>query len=103
MACNTSSVDGQTPQPDLPISLKKILNQATTANLLEHLRDQLQQRNCICGVAPGASIVMHMGHFTRTTPNIPTNFTTFVLPQRKADTLDVVGLAVKAAKGKGLE
>eukprot|EP00957_Ditylum_brightwellii_P161328 12283876-Ditylum_brightwellii.AAC.1 len=74
-----------------------------TANALEHLMDQLRQRNCICGIAPGASTAMHMGHFTWNTPGIPKNFTIFALPQRKTDTLDAVGLAVKAVEGKGLE
>eukprot|EP00957_Ditylum_brightwellii_P172364 13121628-Ditylum_brightwellii.AAC.1 len=96
-------MDGVTPMPDLPTTLQTFLDQATTANALEHLRNQLQQRNCICGIAPGASTAMHKGHFTWTTPDIPTNFTIFVLPQRKADNLDVIGLAIKAAEGKGLE
>eukprot|EP00957_Ditylum_brightwellii_P158125 12035917-Ditylum_brightwellii.AAC.1 len=45
---------------------------------------------------------MHIEHFTWNTPNIPINFTVFALSQRKTDTLDVMGLAVKAAEGKDL-
>eukprot|EP00957_Ditylum_brightwellii_P033679 2552291-Ditylum_brightwellii.AAC.1 len=73
--CNAASLDGRASQPDLPIYLQYFLNQTTTANTLEHLRDQLFQHSCICGIAPGASIAIHMGHFTWTTPDIPTNFT----------------------------
>eukprot|EP00957_Ditylum_brightwellii_P207924 15355130-Ditylum_brightwellii.AAC.1 len=98
MMCNTASMDGVTPMPDLPTMLQTFLDQATTANALEHLRDQLQQRNCICRIAPGASTAMHMGHFTWATPDIPTNFTIFALPQQKADNLVFVSLAVKAAE-----
>eukprot|EP00957_Ditylum_brightwellii_P093025 7083280-Ditylum_brightwellii.AAC.1 len=46
---------------------------------------------------------MHMGHFLLTSPDIPQNFTAFALPQHKADALEAVGLAVKAAEGKGLD
>eukprot|EP00957_Ditylum_brightwellii_P029890 2261588-Ditylum_brightwellii.AAC.1 len=46
---------------------------------------------------------MHMGHFTWMTPDVPTNFTIFALPQTKAAALGVVGLVVKAAEGKGIE
>eukprot|EP00957_Ditylum_brightwellii_P133992 10216753-Ditylum_brightwellii.AAC.1 len=103
MMCNAASTDSVTPMPDLPTTLQTFLDQATMANALEHLCGQLQQRNCICRIALGASTAMHMGHFTWTTPDIPTNFTIFALPQWKADNLDVVGLAIKAAEGKGLE
>eukprot|EP00957_Ditylum_brightwellii_P210008 15364471-Ditylum_brightwellii.AAC.1 len=102
MLCNASMVDGRTLQPDLPVSLQNFLDQTTTADTLEHLCGQLLQWNCICGITLGALIAMNMGHFTWILPDIPTNFTVCALPQHKEDTLDVVGLVVKAAKGKGL-
>eukprot|EP00957_Ditylum_brightwellii_P117612 8970432-Ditylum_brightwellii.AAC.1 len=55
MMYNALSVDGLTPQPDLPTSLQNFLNPVTTVNLLEHLQDQLQQKNCICRITPGTS------------------------------------------------
>eukprot|EP00957_Ditylum_brightwellii_P114780 8752810-Ditylum_brightwellii.AAC.1 len=107
MLCTAALVDGCMSQPDLliylPIYLQNFLDQTATSKVLEHLRDQLMQRNCICGIAQGTSTAMHMGHFTWMTPDIPTKFTIFALPQKKADTLDVMGLMVKAVEGKGLD
>eukprot|EP00957_Ditylum_brightwellii_P104865 7992182-Ditylum_brightwellii.AAC.1 len=73
------------------------------ANALKHICNQLMQQNCICVIAPRALAVMHMGHFMWTSQDIPTNFTVFALPQKKADIFDVVDLAVKATEGKGLD
>eukprot|EP00957_Ditylum_brightwellii_P177428 13514778-Ditylum_brightwellii.AAC.1 len=37
MMCNSLSVDGLAPQPDLPTTLQNFLDQATTPNALECL------------------------------------------------------------------
>eukprot|EP00957_Ditylum_brightwellii_P208332 15356886-Ditylum_brightwellii.AAC.2 len=103
MLCNAASVDGMNLQPDLPTSLQSFLGQSTIANVLEHICDQLLQRNCICGIASSVLTAMHMGHFIWTTPDVLTNFTIFALPQKKADALDVVGLVVKAAERTDLD